>query len=432
MTGWYPHVAGHRTLWNLLRPEEPSLFGYLRQAGYTVHWCGKNDLYSPTAMRQNVHGWEHSQGAHCGPSVDQPGSPAYWGFLSLPFEGSLWDTPDMRDVCSGLRFLRDRRPGDPPFFLYLPLSMPHPPYGAPEPFHNQYAKADLPPLRPSGLAGKPSLYTLARRYRHLEAAPDDLFRRVQATYLGMIGYVDWMLGEVMRCLEETGLASETTLIVSSDHGDWAGDYGLVEKWPNALDDCLTHVPLLIRTPEGAAGHVVTEPVELFDIMPTVLELAGIQATHTHMARSLVPQIGGAPGDSARAAIAEGGYDRHEPQCFEGRPGSEAIFDDPLNLYYPKGLQQQEQPESVCRSVMLRTTAHKLIRRTAGEHELYDLELDPRELNNRYGDPSLAEVRRSLESRLLDWMVHTSDVVQYQHPRGLPPAWSDPDGQRRAD
>ena len=77
-------------------------------------------------------------------------------------------------------------------------------------------------------------------------------------------------------------------VAYSDHGDWAGDVGLVEKWPSALDDCLARVPLIIRAPGSRAGHVVREPVEAFDLMATVLELAGIPARHTHFARSLVP------------------------------------------------------------------------------------------------------------------------------------------------
>ena len=68
MSGWYPHVRGHRTLWHLLRPDEPSLFGYLRRAGYHIEWHGKNDLYAPDAMGQNVDHWEHAQGGHSCPS----------------------------------------------------------------------------------------------------------------------------------------------------------------------------------------------------------------------------------------------------------------------------------------------------------------------------------------------------------------------------
>ena len=105
-------------------------------------------------------------------------------------------------------------------------------------------------------------------------------------------------------------------IVASDHGDYAGDYGLIEKWPSGLEDCLLHVPLYVRAPGGAKGHVVDELVELFDLMPTMLELAGTEAGHTHFARSLAPQIAGAAGDSGRAAYAEGGYNPYEPQAFE--------------------------------------------------------------------------------------------------------------------
>ena len=52
MTGWYPHVRGHRTLWHLLRPDEPNLFRYLKQAGYDVRWYGKNDLLSQEFFRE--------------------------------------------------------------------------------------------------------------------------------------------------------------------------------------------------------------------------------------------------------------------------------------------------------------------------------------------------------------------------------------------
>lgn len=424
MTGWYPHVAGHRTLWNLLRPEEPSLFGYLREAGYQIYWYGKNDLYSPEAVPLNVDEWGTGGYGHTGPPVFAPGEEGGQSFLSQPFPGGLHETPDMQDVQKGIDFLKARKPDDPPFFLYLPLSMPHPPYGAPEPFHSMYAPADVEPLRPADLKHKPDFYELIRRYRQLGEVDAEVFERIRAVYLGMNSYVDWMLGQLLETLEQTGLAEDTTLIISSDHGDWAGDYGLVEKWPSGLDDTLTRVPLLIRLPGGAQGHVVAEPVEMFDIMATVLELAGVEARHTHFSRSLVPQLHGAPGDPERAVFCEGGYDTHEPQAFEGRPQSGVLFTDPRNIYFPKGLQQQEHPESVCRSTMLRTATHKLIRRTDGRDELYDLQADPLELDNRYEDPALAEVRAALERRMLDWLIHTSDVVLYEHPRGLPPRASD--------
>ena len=421
MTGWYPHVRGHRTLWHLLRTDEPSLLRYLKEAGYEIEWHGKNDLYEPPYFSQAVDRWDASEGGHAGPPVFGPDQPACQSFLFAPFSGSVHETRDMRNAQAGIDFLRSHKLGDPPFFLYLPLSMPHPPYAAPEPFHSMYAPVDVPELRPPDLASKPDYHQLIRQYRDLDQVPEDLFRRIQAVYLGMNSYVDWMLGQLLDALDETGLADETTVIVSSDHGDWAGDYGLVEKWPSALDDTMTRVPLIIRAPHNKAGHVVKEPVEMFDVMPTVMDLAGLEVRHTHFARSLLDQLNGADGDPERAVFCEGGYDGHEPHCFEGRPESGALFRTPRHIYYPKGLQQQERPESVCRATMLRTMEHKLVRRTNGVNELYDLTSDPRELVNRYDDGDLADVCAALESRMLDWYIRTADVVPLdENPRGLPP------------
>jgi hypothetical protein len=120
-----------------------------------------------------------------------------------------------------------------------------------------------------------------RKTRRLDQITDTDFRKIQAVYLGMISYSDWLLGELMAALERTRRAADTALFVFSDHGEWGGDYGLVEKWPSACDDVLTHVPLIARLPAtvGAAkGHVSLEIVELYDVMATCLELAGIPPT----------------------------------------------------------------------------------------------------------------------------------------------------------
>jgi len=74
--------------------------------------------------------------------------------------------------------------------------------------------------------------------------------------------------------------------------------------------------------------------------------------------------------------------------------------------------------------MIRTMTHTLIRRPGGQSELYDLAADPQELDNRYDDPACAEVRTALTERMLDWYVHTADVVPWDtdsrgFPKGLP-------------
>jgi choline-sulfatase len=84
------------------------------------------------------------------------------------------------------------------------------------------------------------------------------------------------------------------------------------------------------------------------------------------------------------------------------------------------MQQQDHPESVCRSAMIRTATHKLIRRTSGQHEFYDMQGDTDELNNIYNQSAVRDIQHTLEQRLLDWYLHTSDVVPWApDPRGFP-------------
>lgn len=424
MTGWYPHVRGHRTLWHLLRPDEPNLLRSLRQAGYTVYWGGKNDLLAPESFATSVDDWHLGNrsrravaGSHDLAPPYPPDDPRYYSFLYAPVAEGLESLSDFRNVDGAIELLR----GQPrePFVIYLPLTYPHCPYRAPEPWHHLYDPATLPPLRPADLPGTPDFHRLIRETRHLDQMDGGFFRQLNAVYLGMTSVTDYLLGMLLDALDETGHKDDTAVFFFSDHGDWAGDYGLVEKWPSGLDDALTRVPFIARVPGGKTGHVVAEPTELFDFMPTVLELAGIPARHTHFARSLTAQLGGAAGDPDRAVFAEGGYDPHEPHTFEGR-GNAALFRDAAHIYYPKGRLQQDHPESVCRSTMIRTATHKLVRRTTGAHELYDLAADPREERNCYGEAAMAAAQRELEGRLLDWYMRTSDVTPFdENPRQSP-------------
>lgn len=241
------------------------------------------------------------------------------------------------------------------------------------------------------------------------------FAEIYSIYLAGCSYVDYLWGKLDQILKETGLSKNTVILFASDHGDWHGTRKLVEKWPNAMDEEIIHVPLIIRMPGGIKGHIVNEPNELFDIMATVLDLAGIQPQHTHFSHSLIPQLLGNPGDPNRLVFCEGGYDITEPHCFEGYPKRESVNSSNAiaNIYHPKQLQQQLQPESVCRTVMIRNASYKLVRRSTGAHELYDLKNDPEEIYNLYFNEAAKIVRLELESALLDWYLHTSDTVPFK-------------------
>ena len=420
MTGWYPHVRGHRTLWHLLRPDEPHLFRYLKQAGYQIHWYGKNDLLAAESFSGVVDvATQHGKGLF-GRNPYSLDDPHYYSFLYEPFLSPIEEHGDYANVQAAIDFLKS----DPqePFFIYLPLTFPHCPYCAPPHWHDFVDPDALQPLRPAELPDRPEFHQRIRESRRLNEVDEAHLRKINTVYLGMTGFIDELLGQLLSTLQDSGLADNTTVIFSSDHGDYAGDYGLVEKWPSAAEDVITRVPLIIRTPGGASGHVVDEPVELFDIMATVMELAEIEPPHTHFAQSLVPQINGAPGDPERAVFCEGGYALHEPHCFEGRPHRDQFARDETHIYYPKGKVQQDYPESVSRTVMIRTATHKLIHRPTGVSELYDLEDDPLELINAFDDPDYADIAENLKSQLLAWYIQTSDVTPFDtDPRGLPPA-----------
>ena len=429
MTGTYVHNRGHRTLWNLLKPDEPSLLRYLKQGGYEVKWFGKNDLYSQAYLDEVCDDIDLKRaGEEPLPSrpfkgyesripVCKPGEPGDKTFLMEPGEPEGEERPMEPDIGRALDYLEGRTEGDPPFFLYLPISMPHPPYSVCREFYEKYRPEEVASLLDDPVEGKPSYEEWIRKYREVEGLPRETFEKIYAVYLGSVSYIDWMMGELDRMLEKKGLKDDTMVIISSDHGDWHGTRRLVEKWPNAMDDELIRVPLIIRMPGGKNGHVVREQVELFDIMATVLEAAGIQARHTHFARSLVEQLNGSGGDRNRAVFCEGGYDTREPHCFEGYPGRQLpggkggkMAAVAKSLYGAKRDMQQQHPETVCRTVMIRTLHYKLVRRTSGENELYDLKKDPKEYENLYHDSRYREQKMELEHRLLDWYLATSDTV----------------------
>jgi arylsulfatase A-like enzyme len=417
MTGLYPHVSGHRTLWHLLQPHEASLLRYLKEDGYEVKWFGKNDLYSEEYLKEIL-----GEDAFKDPGelFKEPykkrnpfpeEDPRYYSFLMEPEDSESSLTETDINIQKAIDFLESDEAKEKPFIIFLPTLSPHAPYVVPEPYYSMYDPEQIPELRASGVPNKPSSHELIQSYRKLDQVTDNTLKRIQAVYLGMISMVDHAFGKLMNTLTTEGFTESTTVIVSSDHGDYAGDYGLVEKWPTGMEDCLTRVPLMIQTPSNKPGHIVREQVELFDIMPTVLELANIEAGHDHFAKSLVSQLAGKPGDPYRTVFAEGGYDPRESHCFEGGPGADAFWaNNPKSIYWPKGRQQQEHPSSVCRTTMIRTLDYKLIKRTSEVSELYDLKRDPYELHNVYKDRQYVHVRQDLEYKLLDWYMQTSDVV----------------------
>jgi arylsulfatase A-like enzyme len=412
LTGWPTSVRGHRSLYYFLRPEEPNLFRYLRQADYDVFWFGKNDALASQSFQDSVTRWGDVGSGGLSRDGVQNLTP---GSMSMLYSasGDPRKTGDYQLLQMANNIL-ERKESDRPFCLFLPLIEPHPPYTSPKDFYDLYSPSSLPPLIPPGLKNKPEFHEAIRTMYGLDKLDDATFRKIRAVYYGQVSYSDWLLGELMEAISKNGRDKDTALFVTSDHGDYAGDYGLVEKWPSGLEDCLTRVPMIGRVPGGKAGVVAEDMVEMYDIMQTSLDIAQITANHTHFSRSMLPQMAGEVGDPNRAAFSEGGYNVYEPQCFEPTGAGGGPYAGKIKL-------QNERPATVSRSSMIRTRTHKLIVRPQGQSELYDCKNDPQETINLYGDSTVTELQGQLQTKLLEHYINTTGIAPTdKDPRNLPP------------
>jgi choline-sulfatase len=246
----------------------------------------------------------------------------------------------------------------------------------------------------------------------------------------MVSYNDWIFGELMKGLEESGLASTTAVFYSSDHGDFAGDFEMIEKWPGGADDILTRVPLFARIPGGAAGFVSKAPVQLFDIPHTMCLLAGIDvigdgsgAYGINFGQDLTSQLMGTEGDLSRFVYAEGGFKFYN-ELFPG--GSDHVADNPHGMYWPRA--QDEMSGNGTGSpkwVMRRNLTHKIVYRPGFDSELYDYTNDPEELTNLWNNPTHSAMQAELVSGLMEWLVLTGDVTPTHKDGRGPPKFPHP-------
>lgn len=421
MTGWYPHVRGHRTMFHMLQPDEPCLLKTLKDDGYFVWWGGKNDL----VPAQNGYDAYCDVKYQADPPPHRPLADEKWrgdpegddfysfmaGRIECPDDGRACDN-DWANVLGAIDLIRSWD-GEQPLCIYLPLTYPHPPYGVEEPWFSAIDRDALPPRipGPGDWTGKPSLLRGIADRQNLRGWSEDRWDALRATYLGMCARVDYQLGMVLEALRDAGLYDETALFMFSDHGDFTGDYGIVEKTQNTFEECLTRVPLVIKPQAGVpvVSGVRRGLTELVDVPATIEALAGIEPAHTHFGRSLLPMLADPDAPGRDAVFCEGGRREDEPQAAElDSAGSR----DASNLYWPRVSQQANDPVAHSKAVMCRTDRYKYVRRLYERDELYDLSTDPRELENRIDDPELDAVLASLKNRLLTFYLDTGDVVPF--------------------
>jgi arylsulfatase A-like enzyme len=168
---------------------------------------------------------------------------------------------------------------DRPFFLAVGLFRPHTPYVAPKKYFDMYPLDQIVvPEVPEGYdktIPEPALKSIRRKKEQINLA-DDLAKQAIQAYYATISFADAQVGKVLETLETTGLAKDTVVVFTSDHGYHMGEHGHWQK--TTLFENATRVPLIISSPDQRdKGGVVTSPVEMVDIYPTLAELSGLEA-----------------------------------------------------------------------------------------------------------------------------------------------------------
>ena len=255
---------------------------------------------------------------------------------------------------------------DKPWVLYVGFVSPHFPLIAPAQFYNLYAEQEVP---------WPLMYDLAERPRHPfidamrkclcfdEAFDAPMVRRALAAYFGLVSFLDDNIGKILSTLDATGLAANTRVIYSSDHGDNLGTRGLWGK--STMYEESAGIPLLMAGPDVPKGNVCDVPVTLADAYQTLIEGAGakLDARDAHL-----------PGYSL-LDIAQG----YVP------------WRTILSEYHAAG--------AICGSYMIRRGKYKYIHYAGLPPMLFDLAADPNERTDLGRDPQYAAVIRECEEAL---------------------------------
>jgi len=203
-----------------------------------------------------------------------------------------------RDVIRGeenlaraLEWLADHRGG--PAFLFLHFNDPHQPFVQPEPYDRSFG----PPPDELGLAMPPQVPGDGQE-EHKR-----LFRDL---YDGAVAYVDHCIGAFLEALRARGLYEGATIAFVADHGEQLWEHGRFGHGGDDLYDEVVRVPLIVKPPAGSfePGKVVAADVAGFDVMPTLLDLAGIAPAEPLDARSLVPLIAGKARERGRPVVTE--------------------------------------------------------------------------------------------------------------------------------
>jgi choline-sulfatase len=391
MTGNLPSRHDCYDNTSVLASDAPTVSHYLAMAGYETVLSGKMHFVGP----DQLHGFEHRLTTDIFPS-DFQWLPQRTPGQELPVHGHHQDAAIAIDyVTAGVRqwnmgldhdeevqakaleYIRHKRSDytdslqrplperdERPFFLCVSYHHPHEPFHVTRELWDLYEAAEIAlPEYPDDM--EPHSYAMDRMLNHFHGTGgvdlDDPAKQydLRRAYYGLVTYIDRKVGELLAELDNCGLTGDTLVVFMSDHGDMLGERRMIQK--RTFYEWSSRVPLIFAGGGWEEGLEVREPVSLVDIMPTVLELAGVaeQPVQVRDGKSLVGLLEGVA----------------EPE--------RAVFSE----LHAEGV------HTTC--VMARQGDLKYVHTTGFAPQLYDLAKDPDEWQNLAGLDSYAEDERRL-------------------------------------
>ena len=284
-------------------PEVITLSQMFQRGGYTATRIGKIYHYGVprdigTPGHDDPASWNHTINPQGRDKHDEqevfslvPGS--YGGTLSwLAADGTDAEQTDGIAAVEATRLLKEFAESETPFFLAVGLYRPHTPYVAPTKYFEMYPreKIDVPSV-PEGYLQTipaPARASVTRKKEQVNLK-EDLARQAIQAYYASITFADAQIGHILDALDETGLAKNTIVVFTSDHGYHMGEHGHYQK--TTLFEKAARVPLIIATPKmKTVGQTAATPAEMVDFYPTLAELAGLDAPELLSGVSLVPAL----------------------------------------------------------------------------------------------------------------------------------------------
>ncbi len=419
-TGRWPTSTGIKSNANL--NDTPNfnvgLDDVVKAQGYKMAAIGKM-FHSYLRLRPQEFDYYRPYGHLGQPGATDPEVKRFSAFLeSTEFYASLEPSPFPAQMQQPYRMVTDAQnwinslDGRDPFFLYLSINEPHNPYQVSEPYYSMFPPDQLPPLK----AGPETIRKKGRKYVQLKElmlkaypALDEDIPRIRSIYFGMMRLIDDQVRRLVDFLKRKGVYENTVIIFAADHGDYAGEYGLIKKGAG-VPECLTRIPMLWHGP-GIMQQAAPHPAHVSntDLFPTICGLLGVPLPDGVQGRNLWPLLTGQTypeQEFAGMLVMQGMGGLDYSSIKELNPfkegalhhGSPRYFDE-LNSWTQSGILR-----------MLRKGDWKLVYDMQGRGELYHLAEDPAELNNFYGLAAHRSKQTELLADLLAWELRTQDPL----------------------